>query len=69
MTCLSLFDLNFSISSGLNEKYATSDADIRADPIRRISKKASPIIIFKSGVLTEIAERIEIKEIELTGSK
>jgi hypothetical protein len=57
---LSLFVLKFSISSGLNEKYATSDADIRADPARRTTRKASPVIVCKSGTLTEIAESIDI---------
>jgi hypothetical protein len=57
-----LFDLNFSISSGLKEKNATSAPDIRADPKSRIISIKNPIIILKSGALTVIAERIAINE-------
>jgi hypothetical protein len=66
---LSLFVLKFSISSGLKEKYATSDADIRAEPARRIASITIPVIVCKSGALTEMADRTDIKERELTGSK
>jgi hypothetical protein len=61
--------LNFSISSGLNEKNATSDADIRADPSRRIVSIINPIIILKSGALTVTTERIAINESGYSGSK
>jgi hypothetical protein len=64
-----LFDLNFSISSGLNEKNATSDADIRADPNSRIISIIRPIIILKSGTLTVIAEIVAIYESGYSGSK
>jgi hypothetical protein len=47
---LSLFVFRFSISSGLKEKKATSDADISADPIRSIIITRRPMNILKSGV-------------------
>jgi hypothetical protein len=53
---LSLVDLKFSISSGLNEKKATSEADIRADPMSRIMITRKPTIILKSGVLMAIPD-------------
>jgi len=56
------------MSSGLNEKYATSEPDIRADPKRRIISIKIPIIILKSGELTAIPERIDIYESEYSGS-
>jgi hypothetical protein len=48
--------LNFSISSGPNEKYATSEADIKAEPRRSRMRTINPIIIFKSGGLKIIPE-------------
>ncbi len=53
---LFLFDLRFSSSSGLKEKKATSEADMRADPMRRIMITKRPITILKSGVLIPIPE-------------
>jgi len=41
----SLSDLNFSISSGLKEKKATSEAETMADPIRRIMIIRKPTTI------------------------
>jgi hypothetical protein len=49
--------LNFSKSSGPNEKYATSDADIKAEPRRSRIRTTNPIIIFKSGGLKIIPGR------------
>jgi hypothetical protein len=46
----------FSRSSGVKEKKATSDADTRADPMRRIMITRRPITILKSGVLILMAE-------------
>jgi hypothetical protein len=65
---LLLYVLNFSISSGLNEKYATSEPDMRADPKRRIISINSPIIILKSGALTAMPERNDIMESGYSGS-
>jgi hypothetical protein len=48
--------LNFSISSGPKEKYATSDADIKAEPRRSRTRTINPIIIFKSGGLKIIPD-------------
>jgi len=53
---LSLCVLSFSISSGLKEKNATSEADIKAEPIRRITMTRRPITILKSGALIPIPE-------------
>jgi hypothetical protein len=53
---LSFFDLKVLISSGRKEKKATSVADIRAEPIRRIIITKKPIMIFKSGLLITIPE-------------
>jgi hypothetical protein len=58
--CLLLFVLNFSMSSGRNEKYATSEPDIRAEPISRIMRIISPVIILKSGALKAMPERSDI---------
>jgi hypothetical protein len=66
---LFLFVLKLSISSGLNEKYATSEADIRADPARRIINMAIPVKVCRSGGVIEIPERIGNKESDLTASK
>jgi hypothetical protein len=55
---LSLLVFRFSISSGLKEKKATSDADISADPIKSIIINRSPINILKSGVFTPTPESI-----------
>jgi hypothetical protein len=52
----SLLDLRFSSSSGLKEKNATSEADMRADPTRRIMMTRKPITILKSGELIPIPE-------------
>ena len=54
--CLFLVDLNFSMSSGLKEKKATSAADINAEPNRRIIRISSPINILRSGGLKVIPE-------------
>lgn len=59
---LLLCDLNFSISSGVNEKNATSEADIRADPRRSIIRIMSQITILISGGLTTIPENGNRKE-------
>ena len=50
------------MSSGRNEKYATSEPDIRAEPISRIMRIISPVIILKSGALKAMPERSDIKE-------
>ena len=52
----SLSDLNFSISSGLKEKKATSEAETMADPIRRIMIIRKPTTILKSGALMPIPD-------------
>jgi hypothetical protein len=66
---LLLFALKLSISSGLNEKYATSEADISADPARRINSIATPVKVCRSGGVIAIPERIDNKESDLTASK
>jgi hypothetical protein len=53
---VSLSDLNFSISSGLNEKKATSEAETRADPISSIMIIRKPTTILKSGALMPIPD-------------
>jgi hypothetical protein len=53
---LSLFIFRFSRSSGPKEKKATSEADIRADPMRRIMITKMPITTLKSGILIPIPE-------------
>jgi hypothetical protein len=64
---LSLFSI--SISSGLKEKKATSEPEIRADPMSSISRIAIPMIIPGSGVFTSIPERSVINESGYSGSK
>jgi hypothetical protein len=48
------------MSSGLNEKYATSAPDMTADMKSIIISIRRPVIILKSGALTEMPERSEI---------
>jgi len=65
---LLLFDLKRSISSGLKEKYATSEADIRADPISSIIRTIRPVIVLKSGEFTGMAVKIDTTDSVLSGS-
>jgi len=66
--CLLLVDLNFSISSGRKEKYATSAADIKADPKSSKTRIISPVMILISSTLTGMAETVEIVENVYSGS-
>ena len=59
---LSFSDLNFSISSGLNEKKATSEAETRAEPIRRTIITRKPKTILKSGALMPIPDNRNIHD-------
>ena len=56
-------------SAGLSEKYATSEPDINAEINRRISSTNTPIIVLKSGGLTDISEKSVKKgsQIYITG--
>ena len=53
---LSFSDLNHSISSGLKEKKATSEAETKAEPIKRIIIIIKPKTILKSGALMPIPD-------------
>lgn len=53
--CLLLSDFSFSISSGRNEKNATSDPDISADPNNSIKRIIIPMIIPVSGAFNAIS--------------
>ena len=53
---LLLLLLNFSISSGRNEKKATSEPDMTADPKRSKISTRNPVIILKSGEFVVIPE-------------
>jgi hypothetical protein len=61
--------LRFSISSGLKEKYATSEADKRAEVNRSITSIISPVIILKAGGLRIISERNKEYDCAYSGSK
>ena len=65
---LLLFVLNFSISSGLSEKKATSEPEIRADPQSNSISTIIPVIIFISGVYTAIPEINAINDSEYSDS-
>jgi hypothetical protein len=57
---LSFSDLNLSISSGLKEKKATSEAETKAEPIKRIMIIRKPKTILKSGALMPIPDNRNI---------
>lgn len=72
ITLAAFFDLDvlsFSMSSGLREKKATSEPEIRADETRSSTRMEKPVIRVGSGVCISPAMNGKKKAIEYAGSK
>jgi hypothetical protein len=65
---LDLLDLSFSISSGRNEKKATSEPDIRAEMKSNRTRTIKPIISLKSRVLATMPGKSATDENKNPGS-